>query len=55
MATRRLGTERRTANLWLVPLEWAHGRSLRLLEWFNQERWALTLTLLALVLASGQR
>jgi hypothetical protein len=34
------------------PIEWAHGRSLRLLEWFNQERWTLTLTLLALVLAN---
>ena len=52
MATRRLGTERRAANLWLAPLEWAHGRSLRLLEWFNQERWTLALTLLALVLAN---
>jgi hypothetical protein len=34
------------------PIEWAHGQSLRLLEWFNQERWTLTLTLLALVLAN---
>lgn len=34
------------------PVEWAHGKSLRLLEWFNQERWTLTLTLLALVLAN---
>jgi hypothetical protein len=34
------------------PIEWAHGRSLRLLEWFNQERWTLALTLLALVLAN---
>jgi hypothetical protein len=52
MATRRLGTERRTANLWLVPIEWAQGRSLRLLEWFNQERWTLALTLLAVLLAN---
>jgi hypothetical protein len=34
------------------PIEWAHGQSLRLLEWFNQERWTLALTLLALVLAN---
>jgi len=34
------------------PIEWAHGRLLRLLEWFNQERWTLALTLLALVLAN---
>jgi len=34
------------------PIEWAHGRSLRLLEWFNQERWTLALTLLALALAN---
>ena len=34
------------------PIEWAHGQSLRLLEWFNQERWTLTLTLLALVLSN---
>jgi hypothetical protein len=34
------------------PIEWAHGKSLRLLEWFNQERWTLVLTLLALVLAN---
>ena len=52
MATRRLGTERRAANLWLAPIEWAHGRSLRLLEWFNHERWALALTLLAVLLAN---
>ena len=35
------------------PIEWAHSGSLRLLEWFNQERWTLTLTLLALVLANS--
>jgi len=34
------------------PIEWVHGQSLRLLEWFNQERWTLALTLLALVLAN---
>ncbi len=34
------------------PVEWAHGKSLRLLEWFNQERWTLVLTLLALTLAN---
>ena len=34
------------------PIEWVHGRSLRLLEWFNQERWTLTLTLLALLTAN---
>ncbi len=52
MATRRLGTERRAANLWLAPIEWAHSKSLRLLEWFNQERWTLALTLLAVLLAN---
>ena len=34
------------------PIEWAHGRSLRLLEWFNHERWTLALTLLAVLLAN---
>ncbi|MGQ9902293.1 MAG: hypothetical protein ACUVR1_08800, partial [Fimbriimonadales bacterium] len=34
------------------PFEWAHGRSLRVLEWFNQERWSLALTLLALIVAN---
>jgi len=34
------------------PIEWAHGQSLRLLEWFNQERWTLALTVLALVTAN---
>jgi len=34
------------------PIEWAHGQSLRLLEWFNQERWTLALTLLALAAAN---
>ena len=34
------------------PIEWVHGRSLRLLEWFNQERWTLALTVLALVTAN---
>jgi len=40
------------ATVLMRPIEWAHGRSLRLLEWFNQERWTLALTLLALVLAN---
>jgi hypothetical protein len=53
MAIRLARTDRVRANLWLAPIEWAHGRALRLLEWFNQERWALTLTLLALVLANS--
>jgi hypothetical protein len=53
MAIRLARTDRVRANLWLAPIEWAHGRSLRLLEWFNQERWALTLTLLALVPANS--
>jgi hypothetical protein len=52
MAIQRSEMDRRTANLWLAPVEWLHGRSLRLLEWFNQERWTLALTLLALVLAN---
>lgn len=34
------------------PFEWAHGSVLRVLEWFNQERWSLALTLLALVVAN---
>jgi len=34
------------------PIEWAHSKSLRLLEWFNQERWTLTLTLLALLMTN---
>lgn len=34
------------------PFEWAHGSVLRVLGWFNQERWSLTLTLLALVVAN---
>lgn len=34
------------------PIEWAHGRLLRVLEWFNQERWSLALTLLALIVAN---
>jgi len=40
------------ATVLMRPIEWAHGQSLRLLEWFNQERWTLALTLLALVLAN---
>ena len=52
MAIRRLETDRRAANLWLAPVEWLHGRSVRLLEWFNQERWTLALTVLALVTAN---
>jgi len=35
------------------PIEWAHGQSLRLLEWFNQERWTLMLTLLALLITNS--
>jgi hypothetical protein len=35
------------------PIEWAHSGSLRLLEWFNQERWTLTLTLLALLITNS--
>jgi hypothetical protein len=37
------------------PIEWAHGQSLRLLEWFNQERWTITLALLALGMAKGRQ
>ena len=53
MAIQRSEMDRRTANLWLAPVEWLHGRSLRLLEWFNQERWTLLLTLLALFVANA--
>lgn len=42
----------RITDLWNRPLEWAHGLSLRILGWFNQERWASTLTITALVLAN---
>jgi hypothetical protein len=53
MATRPIREPRAPLGPVLMrPIEWAHGRSLRLLEWFNQERWTLTLTLLALVLAN---
>jgi hypothetical protein len=53
MATRPIREPRAPLGSVLMrPIEWAHGQSLRLLEWFNQERWTLTLTLLALVLAN---
>jgi hypothetical protein len=53
MATRPIREPRAPLGSVLMrPIEWAHGRSLRLLEWFNQERWTLALTLLALVLAN---
>lgn len=42
----------RIRDLWNRPIEWLHGRSLRVLEWFNQERWTTLLTLLALALAN---
>lgn len=48
----RGATERRLSDLWNRPIEWAHGLSLRVLEWFNQERWNLLLTILALVIAN---
>jgi hypothetical protein len=47
MATRPIREPRAPlGSILMRPIEWAHGRSLRLLEWFNQERWTLTLTLL---------
>ena len=53
MATRPIREPRAPLGPVLMrPIEWVHGRSLRLLEWFNHERWTLTLTLLALVLAN---
>ncbi len=53
MATRPIREPRAPLGSVLMrPIEWAHGQSLRLLEWFNQERWTLALTLLALVLAN---
>ncbi|BCW97018.1 MAG: hypothetical protein WHS44_05355 [Fimbriimonadales bacterium] len=52
MAIRRLETDRGASRFWMAPIEWVHGRSLRLLEWFNQERWTLVLTLLALLAAN---
>jgi xanthosine utilization system XapX-like protein len=42
----------RITDLWNRPIEWAHGMSLRLLGWFNQERWGNLFTILALVLAN---
>lgn len=48
----RGATERRISDLWNRPIEWAHGLSLRVLEWFNQERWSFLLTILALVVAN---
>jgi hypothetical protein len=48
----RGATERRISELWNRPIEWLHGRSLSVLEWFTQERWNLLLTLLALVIAN---
>ena len=53
MATRPIREPRAPLGSVLMrPIEWAHGRSLRLLEWFNQERWTLALTLLAVLLAN---
>lgn len=48
----RGATERRISDLWNRPIEWAHGVSLRVLEWFTQERWNILLTILALVVAN---
>lgn len=47
--TRRDGTSWRITDLWNRPIEWAHGRTLRLLDWFNQERYTTLLTILAVV------
>jgi len=53
MAIRPIREPRAPLNALLMrPIEWAHGTLLRLLEWFNQERWTLTLTVLALILAN---
>jgi hypothetical protein len=53
MATRPIREPRAPLGSVLMrPIEWAHGQSLRLLEWFNQERWTLALTLLAVLLAN---
>jgi hypothetical protein len=53
MATRPIREPRAPLGSVLMrPIEWAHGQSLRLLEWFNQERWTLALTVLALVTAN---
>ena len=42
----------RITDLWNRPIEWGHTLILRLLGWFNQERWTTALTVLALVLAN---
>ncbi len=42
----------RITDLWNRPIERAHGLSLRILEWFNQERWANLITIVAVVLAN---
>lgn len=44
--------ETRLSQLWNRPIEWGHGAVLRLLDWFNQERWTNLLTILAIVLAN---
>lgn len=48
----RGATERRISELWNRPIEWLQGQSLRVLEWFNQERWTTLLTIVAIVLAN---
>jgi hypothetical protein len=54
MATRPIREPRAPLGSVLMrPIEWAHGQSLRLLEWFNQERWTLMLTLLALLITNS--
>lgn len=45
-------TEWRLSHLWNRPIEWVHTLSLRLLERLNQERWALLLTIIIVVMAN---
>ena len=44
--------QRRWTDLWNRPIEWAHGYSLRLLDWFNQERWNTFLIVALVVIAN---
>lgn len=48
----RRDSPRRITDLWNRPIEWVQGRILRLLDWFNYERWTTLFTVAAAVLAN---
>ncbi|MEM1964378.1 MAG: hypothetical protein QW094_07935 [Candidatus Caldarchaeum sp.] len=48
----RRDSPRRITDLWNRPIEWVQGRILRLLDWFNYERWTTLFTVSAAVLAN---